>query len=175
MPTEIKPNLPGVTAPASFLTPEAFGLNRLHGHSAATHEVQKEQPWHRQAAHLFATGTLSAKAVAELLEKEPETVRNLLKNGWFQERVTAIMAENGTGADVMALFRAEATASLATLIELRDDTKCPKAVRRASAIDILDRGYGKPKIFVESSEGPRSEDPVAERDRLLKENERLTK
>jgi hypothetical protein len=147
-------------------------LEKFHNKGTPRWEVKTEQPWHRQAMYLFATGDLSATDVAHALDREPETLQNLLKQEWFQKGVTKLMAEAG-GKDVMALFKAEAFSSLVTLVELRDSGKTPAPVRRAAAVDILDRAYGKPKQFVETTKGVSSEDPVAEARRLEEEATRL--
>jgi hypothetical protein len=101
------------------------------------------------------------------------TIYNLMRQQWFQERVTTFMLE--AGRDVMQLFRGESYNSLMTLVELRDNEKVSSAVRRTSAVDILDRALGKPLQRVEQSNVPISSDPVAEAARLEEQNERLRK
>lgn len=159
--------------PASTLDAEAtHGNGRLHGTKTPTYEIQKELPWHRQAALMFAAGAVTITEVAQAFGVKNQTVGNLLRQPWFQERVNLLMAEKG-GRDVMAMFRAETYGSIVTLIELRDSDKVPSPVRRACAVDILDRALGKPLQRVESSNVPTSDDPVAEVKRLEEANERL--
>jgi len=159
-----------VTAPASELSPEAqVNPDQLHGTRPPQWDLQTEQPWHRIAAYLFATGCTSCKQVAELIgDINEKTVRNLLRQKWFQERVTKLLAENG-GKDIMALLRAEQFNSLIVLLEMRDDTKTPQPVRFGICKDILDRTLGKPIQRIETSESPTSDDPVAEAKRLKEE------
>lgn len=149
-------------------------MDRLFGRPDATGaSVRKwEQPWHRNAAYMFASGKYSAKQVALACEKSYNCVIQLFKNKWFQTTVLEIQKENGAG-DIMELFRAECHNSLVTLIEIRDDPKAPQSVRRASAIDILHQVLGKPTQRVEMDATPRSDDPVAEVARLEQENARL--
>lgn len=121
---------------------------------------------------MFAAGSITTHEVAEAFGVIDETVRNLLRQDWFQEHVTKLMAEHG-GRDIMALFAAETFNSLVTLVELRDGTETPKTVRRACAVDILDRALGKPLQRVEQSGTPTSSDPVREAQQLEESNIRL--
>ncbi len=181
MPTELLPTLPelkasangAVTAPASDLSPEAqTNVGRLHGMRPPSWEVTQEQPWHRIAAYLFSTGCTSCKQVAELIgDINEKTVRNLLHQPWFQERVTKLLAENG-GKDIMQLLRAEQFNSMIVMMDIRDDVKAPQAVRANICKDILDRTLGKPVQRIETSESPTSSDPVGEAKRLREELER---
>lgn len=156
-----------VTSPASELSPETqVNFNRFHGTRPPQWDVTTEQPWHRWAAHLFATGATSCKQVAEIIgDINEKTVRNLLRQTWFQEMVNKLLAENG-GKDIMALLKAEQLNSLVVMIEIRDDTKVPPHVRSGICRDILDRTLGKPVQRIETSDGATSEDPVAEAQRL---------
>lgn len=122
---------------------------------------------------MFAAGAVTAKEVASAFDVSVPTVHNLLRQQWFQERVTQLMAEHG-GRDVMTLFKAEGFNSLVTLVEIRDEPKSGAAVRRASCIDILDRAYGKPLQRVEQTDGTHSDNPVAEVARLEAEVKRRT-
>lgn len=167
---ELKPlDLPA----ASSLSPEALnGNGRFHGSKAAAFILEEEKPWHKAAALMFAAGAVTTTEVASAFGVCVGTVRNLLRQPWFQEQVTALMVEHG-GRDIMSLFRAESFNSLVTLIELRDSDKTPTPVKRACAVDILDRALGKPIQRVETSEIPTSSDPVGEVKRLTEANERL--
>lgn len=174
MPTEMKPlGVPPVAPKDGERVPLSPTLASLYGRSAPMWNLQKEEPWHTQAAYLFAAGNLSAKDVAEVMEKDERTCRNLLRQDWFQRKVTEIIADYG-GRDVMELFRAEAFNSLVTLVEIRDDPKQSAAVRSSNAKDILDRAYGKAKQSIEFSDVPHSNDPVGEVRRLHEENARLS-
>jgi hypothetical protein len=173
---ELKPQIPtlnelrnGQTQRASELSPEAeIRPELLHGTKPAQWEVTTEEPWHRIAAHLFATGSTSCRQVASILEVHEKTVQNLLRQKWFQERVTKLIVDNG-GKDIMTLFRAEQFNSLVVYIQLRDDEKTPPVVRKSICQDIFDRTLGKPLQRVETSEAPTSDDPVAEARRLKEE------
>jgi hypothetical protein len=168
--SELRKNGQQSTAPASELSPETqINPDQLHGTRPALWEVTTEQPWHRIAAYLFATGCTSCKQVAEIIgDINEKTVRNLLRQKWFQERVTKLLAENG-GRDIMALLRAEQFNSLVVMLDIRDDPKNPPIVRANICKDIFDRTLGKPVQRIETAEAPTSDDPVAEARRLKEE------
>lgn len=159
------------------ITPEKSSvevtLGKFHGSKDLPEGqgTQHEKPWHRQAAFAFALGATS-REVARQLEVAESTVSNLLRMPWFQKRVTDVMAEYG-GKDIVELFRAEQFASLATIVQLRDDPKVAPSVRMNCAKDILDRALGKAVQRVESSASLSSDDPVTEVRRLEEENRRL--
>lgn len=119
---------------------------------------------------MFARGEVSASEVARAFDVTPPTIYNLMRQQWFQERVTTEMAK--AGRDIMQFFRAEGWNSLVTLVELRDEAKVSSTVRAACARDILDRALGKPLQRIETSGETRSDDPVAEVARLEEENAR---
>lgn len=164
--TEIKTRF---TAPASALSPEAATNDgRLHGSKQPAFILSEEKPWHRLAAYLFASGYNSMKDVASACEVTEPTVRNLLRQAWFQERVTKLLADNG-GRDIMALLRSEQFNSLVVMIEMRDDKNTPPPVRAGVCKDILDRTLGKATQRIQVEESPSSDDPVAEARRLESE------
>jgi hypothetical protein len=155
-----------MTAPASALSPQVqINGKLLNGHKPPRHIITEELPWHRTAAYLFACGTVTIKDVAQACDVDPATVSNLLRQPWFQERVTDLMAEHG-GKDIMTLFRAEQFNSLVTMIDIRDDVEASRRDRLTSAMNILDRTLGKPTQRVETSSVLTSSDPVAEVTRL---------
>ena|SRR2546430_3102215 len=166
---ELKEKAPPVE-PASALSIEAqINGNRFHGAKPPDYEVRVEQPWHKAAAYLFATGQASTKDVAEACNKTEPTVRNLLRQDWFQERVTSLMAANG-GRDIISLLKGEQINSLVCMIDLRDDKATPAPVRSDICKNILDRTLGKPITRIESEDKtPHSDDPVAEARRLKEE------
>lgn len=155
------------------LRPEVIHSNgRFHGVKPPAFPIEEEKPWHRAAALMFAAGAVTIKEVAHAFDVSEPTIRNLMRQEWFQEMVTRLMAEHG-GKDIMALFQAEQYNSLVTLVEIRDNLNASNQVRRACAVDILDRAMGKPVQRVETSSIPHSADPIAESRRLEEENNRL--
>lgn len=136
--------------------------------------MRVERPWHRFAAYLFATGTVNINYVSNAVGVTEPTMRNLLRQDWFQERVTSLMADNGA-KDIMALLRNEQIPALVTLVELRDDPKTPPVVRANVCRDILDRTLGKAVVRIEAEHRTVSDDPVAEVRRLKEEIARTEK
>jgi hypothetical protein len=157
------------TQPASSLSVETqINPDRLHGSKPPTYQLTEEKAWHRSAAYLFATGCVSTRDVAQACNVSEPTVRNLLRNDWFQERVTQLMAANG-GKDIMSMFRAEQFRTLAVLLDLRDGKETPAPVKFNVCRDILDRTLGKPVQRIETEDKTQSDDPVAEAKRLEEE------
>lgn len=136
--------------------------------------VTSTRPWYEAAAVMFAAGAVTAKEVARSFGVTEPTVNNLIRQPFFQARVTELMQEHG-GRDIMSLFRAEGFNSFVKLKELRDATTSPSTIQRSCALDILDRAFGKPVQRVENTQMPTSDDPVAEVRRLEEQNERLRK
>jgi hypothetical protein len=139
----------------------------LFGRKPVLYELQEERPWHRIAAYFFATGATTIKQVADACEVNKDTMRNLLRQPWFQERVTKLLAENG-GKDILSLLRSEQINCLIVMTQLRDDKNTPAAVKAGICRDILDRTLGKAIQRIETSDTTFSDDPVAEA-RQLKE------
>lgn len=136
-----------------------------------TWELEHEQPWHNAASYLFATGK-GAKWVAAALGKSQPAVQNLLRQPWFQKKVTKLLAAEGN-KDISKLFQGEQYNSLSTMVQLRDDPEIPAAVRANISMNILDRTLGKPTQRVEVAHEATSDDPVEEVRRLEEENARL--
>lgn len=144
----------------------------FHGRPVA--ETRKvEQPWHRAAAALFASGH-SSKEVAELCERTPATINLILKNAWFQDLVTEEISKRG-GDALEALIKGEGINSLAELIKLRDSNETPASVKNDICKNLLDRIMGKPVTRVEADTTVRSGDPVSEIEELERRNALLLK
>lgn len=114
----------------------------FHNSPSPAHELAKEQAWHRFALYLAAKARMSPTEIATALGKSPASVRNLFKQDWFQKQYDALVS---SAAQTMYedMLQGEDTASLLTLIELRDDPNVKSATRAACAFDILDRMKGK--------------------------------
>lgn len=163
-----------MTLSASSLSPEA-SVNplRFHGIDPPRIVIQEEQPYHRQAAFAFATfpGVGTAE-VAEMLGVTTGAVRLWLQQPWFQERIAQLAEQHGRTFDIVQLFKAEAMNSLNVLVEIRDSGKTSAQARIKSAVEILDRGMGKPVQRIETTNHEAvSSDPVAEVERLEQENQ----
>jgi hypothetical protein len=134
-------------------------------------KIERESAWHRAAAWLYALGA-SQQQVCKAVGKSPQSVCNLVRQPFFQEKVCAILAELAK-RDIIALFKAEALSCLATLIEIRDNREASVHARIECARDILDRALGKAVQRVETAGVVTSEDPVAEVARRESEVKRL--
>lgn len=164
---------PGMTNRA--VSEREVSMERLSGRPDPKRDAEVlkwEKPWMVNAAFMWASGKYDLQKIARAQEVSYSQVVKLAKQPWFQEKVGIIQRENGAG-DIMDTFRAECQNSLVTLIEIRDDVKAPASVRRASAIDILHQVLGKPTQKVEMEQTVTSVDPVAEAERLERENNLL--
>ena len=151
-----------ITRSVSALSPEAAAGAYQGIERKCT--LKEEQPYHREAAYLFAAGW-DTREVADAMKVTTHTVRLWLREPWFQERVTQLQAERGQ--DITALFAAEAFATLGVMLEMRDDKKTPATVKAGICRDILDRAMGKPTQYVKTETmKPGGDDPVAEAERL---------
>jgi len=164
----VKRVLPSVeaSAPVTSVLPRTFHGER----SQKAHRVY-EQPWHRTAAHLLASGK-SQKETAEVLGVDKVSVSQLFRTPWFQEMVIELMEANGQN-DLMALFKAEVLNSHNVLIELRDNPQTSPTVRANISLSYIERIYGKATQRIETSPTANISDPLAEEQRLREENERL--
>lgn len=149
---------------------------RLHNQRNAIETVdlketrEEEKPWHRFAARAFAAGEGNA-GVAALCEVHPNTISALLKNAWFQELIETYMREGAK--DVMERINKETFQCVQVLCDIRDDATAPKAVRATICMDFLNRKLGKPTQRTEVVSSVTSSDPVAEAERLERENAQL--
>ena len=160
------------TLPASALRPEAADGKRLHtAHKTDPLGPDSEQPWHMHAARYSALGYTPAE-IAEACGVHINSVYRARNALWFQERVTAFMAEQDK--DIMDLFRNARAAVAMRLIDLALTAKS-EAVAVNAADRVLDRIMGKPLARVETTESPKSADPVAEVEALRQEIATLTK
>jgi hypothetical protein len=98
--------------------------------------------------------------IAREFNKEPNTVYNLQKQGWFLEKVNQIVAERGS--DAMELLRGAHTTAIQTMIAILNDPMVPARVRLMAADSIIDRVAGKATQRIEAVGVAPSSDPVAE-------------
>jgi hypothetical protein len=127
-------------------------------------DLDREQPWHRMASHFFATGD-TVKGVATKMDKSLPAVHNLLRQPWFQRRVTKLMAEAGA-RDISKLFHAGQFNSYSVITEIRDNPNSPAVLRLKAAQDLLDRSIGKATQRVELAKETVSDNLVEEYNRL---------
>lgn len=156
------------------LSPEAQ-QGRLQGKEQRSDEtkfIEKEEPWMIIAAQCIAL-RMTQRDTAKFVEVSEGQMGKLCRMPWFQTRVREFML--ATHTKISDLFTSELVPSFMKLTELRDDPKTPKPVVLASCQEILNRVLGKPLQRVESDSTHRVGDPVAEVERLKRENEGLRK
>ena len=156
--------------------PNGADSNGADGGVQWTIENSKPKPWQLSAIVMAANGA-SQVAIARAHGVEARTVSNLFRQRWFAERVEEIMNENHRS--IAELFKAERIASLATLVELRDNAMS-EAVRASCALAIIERTMGKPSVQVPEEKSAFTVNPVeevrrieAEADRAYEERHRL--
>ena len=132
--------------------------------------IEREAPWHLSAAYMLRLGSCNGE-IAKAHGKSPQAVSNLFHQKFFQERVTEIMAANRR--DIVDAFKAERFATLAVLIEMRDDPETPANTRALVCREIFDRSMGRPTQHLAVSGEVTSQDPVAEVERLMAETKQL--
>ncbi len=132
-----------------------------------------EQPWHRMAAYLIAAN-YPVTEVAKAVEHSTQAVYDILHTPWFQEQVTAAIEANG-GKDLIEQFKAQVGTAHAIECQLLADEKVSPAVRANIAQRQIERIYGKATQRVEIDNVTKSDNPVAEVERLEQEVKRLHK
>lgn len=162
-----------VAPPADGLSPEAQD-GRLQGKETSINDwtQEKEEPWMTMAAQCIAL-RMTQKEVAAFLDKSASSVNHLCRATWFQTRIREFMMTSHT--KINDLFTSELVPSFMRLVELRDDPKTPKPVVLSAIQEILNRNLGKPLQPSTSDVTHRVGDPVAEVERLKRENEGLRK
>jgi hypothetical protein len=109
--------------------------------------IVHERPEHRQMLWMKARGA-SNHEIAVKMGYTDSWVSQVLRQPWAQRLLLEEI--NNAGADELStLLKGAAADSIFTLIELRDGEKTPAAVKRQSAVDLLDRFLGKPVQRVE--------------------------
>lgn len=103
-------------------------------------ELIQEQPWHRQLASLLVAGTPAVQC-AEIFGKTPMQISNVRRQTWFREHMRRLLAESGK--NLLNLFEDQAAASLATVLEIRDNVEAPLKTRLDAAESILSRCLGR--------------------------------
>lgn len=157
------------TLVASALCGEGQVGNQIHlkqkGHERESTYLE-ETFWHVQAAKCIALN-MSPIETAELVDKCPKTIYNLMRSPTFQARVIKYMEE--AGVSFASLFQNDALAARATLIEINNDPKVSPSVRVSAAKEILDRHMGKATQYIESKTQTISSDPHIREAELLRE------
>lgn len=164
---------PEVTLPPFVRMPESVIEGRLHNRSASVQDAMNvvEQPWHKTACVLYIAGRTYGE-IAELLDLEQAIIGMAIRTPWCQEYIARILEEQSR--EPLELLKNAQIGVIQGMIDMFNDTKVSPTVRMGIGKDILDRTLGKPLQRVETSNAaPKSEDPVAEAERLEQESKRL--
>ena len=118
-------------------SPLAFANDRR---STAAAPLQRETPLQREAVLLRMAG-LTVTEIARELGASVAHISQSLRTPWARKRLIEHL--HRSKQVLIDTLQQEAAASVLTLVELRDDTEAPKAVRRQAADSLLDRYLGK--------------------------------
>ena len=110
--------------------------------------IQHEKPEHRIVIFLKAQG-MSNREIAQRTKFTEPWVSQILRQPWARRKLIDEIARAGK-EPLSALIECQATDSVFTLVELRDDPDVESSVRRAAADSLLDRFLGKPTQKVET-------------------------
>lgn len=128
--------------------------------------LKEEQPWHRMAAHMLLAGR-SNDQVAQSAGVTAQMVSTLKAQRWFQEMLATVAAE--IGADIMAVVKGEALASVAEIVALRDSSESDR-IRLSASTTLLEFGVGKPTQRIITENKPfTGKTPAQEYDEIQKE------
>ena len=130
-------------------------------------QIQHEKPEHRLFLWMKAQGA-SNREIARESGYTESWISQLFRQPWAQAKLVEMLRESGKGVleQTLAIIQSEAINSVQTLVEIRDDTDAPKAVRRACSVDLIEQFLGKPKQHVDVVQSDKAED-VSELDRKL--------
>jgi len=109
--------------------------------------ILHEKGEHRLLLWLKAKGASNREIARESGYTEP-WLSQLFRQPWAQAQLVEMLREAGAD-EVGAIIKGAAADSVFTLIELRDDSDMPGAVRKGAADSLLDRYLGKPHQSVE--------------------------
>lgn len=134
---------------ARVIGENVIGLHDSRGNDSAVAGLQKEQPWHRMAAHMLNRG-FSNIEVADAADVSKEAVSVLRANRWFNE-LCATLAENKDATirarlNGYALEAVEAIHDLATDVATDVDGKpiVSPRTKLTAFTTLLEHSQGKP-------------------------------
>ena len=105
--------------------------------------LQKEQPWHRTAAYLFAQN-MNQLQVAKAVGKTSAAVNLLFAQPWFQKMVVELIHEERIADNALALLRNAAPAAAMAMINIAQNTdgKASLGLQLKASESILGRVLG---------------------------------
>ena len=135
--------------------------------------LQKEQAWHRTAAHLHVK-RMTRSEIARALGKSEQAVTLLAAQPFFAQICAEIVAEqaDSLGEDALSILRTASTQAAIVLTNLALNSKSD-AVKLQASKEVLDRTFGKSPVTVRQEAVSRSLDPSKEAQTLLADIQRL--
>lgn len=143
---------------------------KFHGAKPPTLAVMTEKPIHRLMAFWVASGRSNIE-LAELTGYARPYVSQLIRQPWFQQQVSHIIAQAGED-ELMTRIRGAGVDSVMKLIELRDSSESD-SVKLGATKELLDRLLGKPQQNVNQT--ITRKDPKDELDSVERELDSLRK
>lgn len=114
----------------------------LFGAKTPDLRIEHETAQHRIVLLLKLRG-LNNREIAKATGFTEPWISQITRQPWFQMRLTKMLSE--AADDILTQrIKVEASRSLDTLVEIRDNTSAPAAARATCAINIIDRLLGKP-------------------------------
>ncbi len=136
--------------------------------------LQREQPWHRMAAFMLLMGRTNSE-IAAAADVHPQSVSNLRAQRWFQELLGTLA--NESGQDIQGLVASEAAASIAKIVDIRDNPDVSARVQLSAAQMLLEHAHGKPtqKVVTARASSASSADLHTQMEELTAEIQALEK
>ena len=136
--------------------------------------LQREQAWHRTAAHLHVK-RLTKREIATALGKSEQAITILAAQPFFAQICAEIVANqvDQLGDDALSILRTASTQAAITLSNLALNSKSD-AVKLAASKEVLDRTFGKSPVTVRQEAISRTLDPSKEAQSLIDEITRLS-
>ena len=103
--------------------------------------VNNEQPWHRLAAGMLATG-LRQGEVAKILGKSQQMIRILYSQDWFQKMLLEHLAKNMQLTSARNILTDGAAQAAMTMVKFAGGVGCTPSVALSAADKILARVLG---------------------------------
>lgn len=136
-----------VQARIAPLNQNAQGMHRGPGKGGVARDrsegtyngIVNEAPWHTMAAYMLLAGRTNSE-IAAAAGVGANHVSVLKAQRWFQEKLAIL--SNNEGEDILGLIKSETAASVAKLVELRDNAENERTQLTAANI-LLEQAVGK--------------------------------
>lgn len=122
------------------------------GGQVAKHEAKNFYPWHRQMARMLVGGATFVEC-AEHFGKSVQTLKSIHDSAIFQGMLREYQNEMDERTFNLQEYAGEhAEEAMKVILDImRDKENVKPGDRRAAALDVLDRGHGKPVVFSDTT------------------------